>query len=198
MGSAGSNEHISSALYEPRGVTALLEVKDLSVDIPMAIGVLHAVRQISFTVNMGEILCPVGESGCGKSMTALAIMNLLPRRALRSASRLVFNGKEMMQLGEQEMADIRGHHMAMIFQDPMTSLNPVYTIGNQLMEVMVRHSRVSRSKAREREVFLLEKMGMTNASSRLKQYPDQLLGRFTPTRDDRHGSHVRTGADHRR
>ncbi len=154
----------------------LLEVDHLQVDIPIATGDLHAVRGIDFTVGQGETLGLVGESGCGKSMTALAIMNLLPKTARRQAARLAFSGQDLRDLKEREMADIRGDRMSMIFQEPMTSLNPSYTIGNQLMEAMLRHREVSRSEARKRAVFLLEKVGISAARSRLGQYPHQLSG----------------------
>ena len=157
-------------------MTHLLEVEDLHVDIPVPAGELHAVRRVSFTVQPGETLCLVGESGCGKSMTALAIMNLLPQVARRSAQVLSFSRKDLLWLSEREMADIRGDRMSMIFQEPMTSLNPSYTIGNQLMEALLRHRQGSRSAARKRAVFLLEKVGISAAKSRLGQYPHQLSG----------------------
>lgn len=161
---------------EGKRLNALLEVADLSVDIPVAAGELHAVRRISFAVQPGETICLVGESGCGKSMTALAIMDLLPRVARRSAKVLSFSRKSLLELSEREMADIRGDRMVMIFQEPMTSLNPSYTIGNQLMEVMFRHRGVGHREARQRAVFLLEKVGIRAAESRLNQYPHQLSG----------------------
>lgn len=154
----------------------LLEVEQLAVDIPTATGDLRAVRGISFSLNKGENLGIVGESGCGKSLTALAIMNLLPKSARRSARRLEFSGTNLMGLRDRQMADIRGNRIAMIFQDPMTSLNPAYTIGNQLMEAILRHRRITKSKAREQSVNLLEKTGITGAASRLGQYPHQLSG----------------------
>ena len=134
------------------------------------------VDDISFSIKAGETFVLLGESGCGKSMTALAVMNLLPRTARRKAARLVFSGKDLIDLKEREMADIRGDRMSMIFQEPMTSLNPSYTIGNQLMEAMLRHRPVGRSEARNRAVFLLEKVGISAAKSRLGQYPHQLSG----------------------
>jgi peptide/nickel transport system ATP-binding protein len=161
---------------EGKDRTPLLEVRDLSVDIPVAAGELHAVRKISFTVRSGETLCLVGESGCGKSMTALAVMNLLPQMARRSAGVLSFSRTDLLKLGERKMADIRGDRMAMIFQEPMTSLNPSYTIGNQLTEVLHRHRGAGRGEARERAVFLLEKVGIRAAESRMNQYPHQLSG----------------------
>jgi peptide/nickel transport system ATP-binding protein len=154
----------------------VLDVKGLHVDIPLAAGVLHPVRDVSFSVQRGQTYCLVGESGCGKSLTALAIMGLLPQRALRQAAGLTFEGKDISTAKEREMSDIRGQKMSMIFQEPMTSLNPSYTIGNQLEEALVRHKRVSRREARERAVFLLDKVGITAAASRLKQYPHQLSG----------------------
>ena len=121
---------------------ALLEVEKLAVDIPLAGGMLHPVRGVTFHVDAGETLAIVGESGCGKSLTALAIMGLLPKTAKRLAERLEFDGQALLALSERQMSDIRGDRMTMIFQDPMTSLNPSYTIGNQLAEAMRRHRRV--------------------------------------------------------
>jgi len=157
-------------------VTALLDVKGLSVDIPLSAGILHAVRNISFSVERGQTLSLVGESGCGKSLSVLAVMNLLPKKATWRAEQLLFDGRDLTSVNERNMADIRGSKMAMIFQEPMTSLNPCYTIGNQLEEAMLRHQKVPRREARDRAVFLLEKVGITAAGSRLKQYPHQLSG----------------------
>jgi peptide/nickel transport system ATP-binding protein len=157
-------------------MTALLEVRDLVVDIPLAAGMLHPVRNVTFSVERGETLCIVGESGCGKSLTALALMGLLPRRAKRAAAKLVLDGIDLLRATDGELSDLRGSRMAMIFQEPMTSLNPAYTIGNQLEEMLIRHRRASHAAARERAVFLLEKVGITAAASRLSQYPHQLSG----------------------
>ncbi len=154
----------------------LLEVKDLQVDLAIPAGTLNAVRKISFSVSRGETLALVGESGCGKSLTAMAIMNLLPRQARCQAAVLSFEGDDLRSFSQKQMADIRGRKMAMIFQEPMTSLNPCYTIGNQLEEAQLRHQKVSRQEARDRAVYLLEKVGITAAGSRLKQYPHQLSG----------------------
>ncbi len=133
-------------------------------------------RGVSFAVERGETLSIVGESGCGKSLTSLAVMNLLPRRARRTARRLAFDGSDLLKLGERAMSDLRGNSVAMIFQEPMTSLNPAFTIGNQLAEALRRHRRVSQAQARERAVFLLEKVGISAAGERLAQYPHQLSG----------------------
>ena len=131
-------------------MSTVLEVQELSVDIPVSAGLLHPVQGVSFTVNRGETLCIVGESGCGKSLTALAIMDLLPSSARRLATHVVLDGEDILDASERRMSDIRGNKMAMIFQEPMTSLNPAYTIGNQLEEALLRHRRVSHQEARER------------------------------------------------
>jgi peptide/nickel transport system ATP-binding protein len=157
-------------------VSAVLEVAGLTVDIPVAAGDLHAVRGIDFTVEKGETLCIVGESGCGKSLTSLSIMGLLPSRARVSAKTMSFNGVPLLSMAERDLSDIRGDRMAMIFQEPMTSLNPAYSIGNQLMEPLIRHRNASKDEARKRAIFLLEKVGITAAESRLNQFPHQLSG----------------------
>lgn len=154
----------------------ILEVENLTVDIPVPGGILHAVQGTSFHVDRGETLCIVGESGCGKSLTSLALMDLLPKKATRGATKMELDGFNILDIGERRMSDIRGDRMGMIFQEPMTSLNPSYTIGNQLEEAFLRHRNVSRDEARDRAVFLLEKVGITAARSRLRQYPHQLSG----------------------
>jgi len=157
-------------------LSPLLEICGLSVDIALDDAELHAVRGVGFRLERGETLCLVGESGCGKSLTLLAIMGLLPASASRSARILSLDGRDLRGLSESEMSDLRGERIAMIFQEPMTSLNPVYTIGNQLEEALMRHQKVSSTAARDRAVFLLEKVGIPAAARRLKQYPHQLSG----------------------
>ncbi|HUN46883.1 MAG TPA: ATP-binding cassette domain-containing protein, partial [Stellaceae bacterium] len=112
-------------------MTTLLEIEGLAVDIPLATGTLHAVRDVSLGLERGETLCLVGESGSGKSLTALSIMGLLPRRAIRRARRLALLGEDLANAPERRMSELRGDRMAMVFQEPMTALNPAYTIGNQ-------------------------------------------------------------------
>jgi peptide/nickel transport system ATP-binding protein len=156
---------------------ALVEVKDLRVDIPLPGGVLHPVRGVDFTLERGETLGIVGESGSGKSLTALALMGLAPARAQVRAGALRLGDRDLLGMGPHEMArSVRGSRMAMIFQEPMTSLNPVYTIGRQLTETMLLHRPVSALEATERAIRLLERVGITGAAGRLGQYPHQLSG----------------------
>ena len=154
----------------------VLDVQDLRVDIDTPRGPLHAVRGVSFQVRRGETLCLVGESGCGKSMTSLAIMGLLPRAARRSTTRLAVLDEDLSRAGRRRVNALRGNKMAMIFQEPMTALNPAYTIGEQLAEHYRHHRRASAGQARERAVELLEKVGIASAGQRLGQYPHQLSG----------------------
>ncbi len=153
-----------------------LEVEKLSVEIEVPAGRLHAVSDVDLHIVRGETLCIVGESGCGKTITALGIMGLLPRRARMRAERLALEGRDLLAMKRSELGALRGDRMAMIFQDPMTSLNPVYTVGNQMAEIYVRHGKGGHREARERAEYLLNKVGITAAKSRLGQYPHQLSG----------------------
>src|SRR3954463_1432166 len=135
----------------------LLTVDNLHVRIGPRGSQTHAVRGLSFSIARGETLSIVGESGCGKSMTSLAVMGLLPRTARRDADGIWLEGTRIDALSERAMSDLRGARMAMIFQEPMTALNPVYTIGSQLAETYRRHRSASRREARDRAVHLLEK-----------------------------------------
>jgi peptide/nickel transport system ATP-binding protein len=154
----------------------ILAVEGLSVDISTAAGPLHAVRDVSFSIGRGESVCLVGESGCGKSMTSLAIMGLLPPAARRRARRLAFAGEDLTRLSGRRLNALRGDRIAMIFQEPMTALNPAYSIGDQLTEVHRRHKRSTQAQAQDRAVYLLEKVGIAAAARRLGQYPHQLSG----------------------
>ena len=157
-------------------MTTLLEIEGLAVDIPLATGTLHAVRDVSLGLERGETLCLVGESGSGKSLTALSIMGLLPRRAIRRARRLALLGEDLANAPERRMSELRGDRMAMVFQEPMTALNPAYTIGNQMVETIARHRHMSARAARERVVEFLDHVGIPAAGARLGQYPHQLSG----------------------
>ena len=154
-------------------MSALLEVEQLEVSFG---GRVSAVRGASLAVERGETHCLVGESGCGKSVTALAVMNLLARGARRSARRLVFEGQDLQGLSDSGMAHLRGNAMAMIFQEPMTSLNPAYTVGSQMTEVLRRHRQASQRVASDRAADLLARVGITAPGLRLGQFPHQLSG----------------------
>ena len=154
-------------------MSALLEVDRLEVSFG---GRTAAVRGASLTVERGETHCLVGESGCGKSVTALAVMNLLARGARRQAERLTFEGQDLLRLSDSGMAHLRGNQMAMIFQEPMTSLNPAYTVGSQMTEVLRRHRHASQRAATDRAADLLARVGITAPGLRLGQFPHQLSG----------------------
>ena len=154
----------------------VLEVRGLHVDIPTAAGTLHPVRDVSFQVRRRETLCLVGESGCGKSMTSLAVMDLLPQRAIRRATTLRFLGEDIERASHRRVNELRGNRMAMVFQEPMMALNPAYTIGEQLTEHYRHHRKASLADARARAVELLGKVGIASAAQRLRQYPHQLSG----------------------
>jgi peptide/nickel transport system ATP-binding protein len=154
----------------------LLSVRNLTLNIPVGGGTLRAVRGIDFDLRRGETLCIVGESGSGKSLTSLALMGLLGKTIDRTADRMAFDGTDLLQADTGTMRGLRGARMSMIFQEPMTSLNPAYTIGDQLTEALLLHKSVSREAARARAVELLEKVGITGAANRLGQYPHQLSG----------------------
>ncbi|HVS86517.1 MAG TPA: ABC transporter ATP-binding protein [Gaiellaceae bacterium] len=156
---------------------ALLEVSDLRTYFGTRRGEVHAVDGVSFSVEKGKTLGIVGESGCGKSVTALSIMGLLPTPPARLVSGTIsFDGRELTELSQRELEDVRGRQIAMIFQDPMTSLNPTLTIGTQLTETMTRHLGVSKSDARKRAAELLEEVHIPNARQRLDDYPHRYSG----------------------
>ncbi|HET6306421.1 MAG TPA: ABC transporter ATP-binding protein [Rhodopila sp.] len=136
----------------------------------------EAVRGVSLEVHRGETHCLVGESGCGKSISALSVMNLLPRGATRTADHMRFHDQDLLALPDRAMARLRGDKIAMIFQEPMTSLNPAYTIGSQMAEVFRRHRGATRPQALARAEELLTRVGITAPGMRLGQYPHQLSG----------------------
>ena len=163
----------------------------MRVDLPVPAGTLHAVQGVSFHVDRGETLCIVGESGLRQDADRARRHGPAARHAPGAPQRASeLEGADLARIGERAMSDIRGNRMAMIFQEPMTSLNPAYTIGNQLEEALLRHRRVSRRQARERAVHLLDRVGITAAASRLEAVSAPALGRPAPARDDRHGADV--------
>ncbi len=155
----------------------LLEVQDLHVQFDTSRGVVRAVDGISYTVNRGEVVAIVGESGCGKSVSSLAIMRLLAKKTGRVTSgRILFDGRNLLELSEEEMRERRGRDISMIFQEPMTSLNPVMSIGQQIMEPLFIHLKMSEDQARARALELLRLVGITDGERRLEQYPHHLSG----------------------
>ncbi len=155
----------------------LLCVKNLKTQFSTRKGTVVAVDDVSFDVQKGEILGIVGESGCGKSVTSLSIMRLLPTMGeVCQGSSILLEGQELTQLSEAQMCEMRGNRIAMIFQDPMTSLNPVMTIGRQLTEPLMIHQGMSKADAWQHAVTMLEKVGITAPKQRMKEYPHQFSG----------------------
>ncbi len=155
----------------------LLSIEDLHVHFVTSRGVVRAVEGVSYQVRKGEIVAVVGESGCGKSVTSLSVMRLLAQPAGRVvAGRIMFEGRDLLTFGDEEMRAIRGRDIAMIFQEPMTSLNPVLSIGLQIMEPLTIHLGMSETQARARAVELMTMVGITDPERRLDQYPHQLSG----------------------
>ncbi|MBR1585652.1 MAG: ABC transporter ATP-binding protein [Clostridia bacterium] len=154
----------------------LLSIRDLNIAFRQGKGLSPAASGVSFSVRPGEILCVVGESGSGKSITALSVLGLLSRQGKVTGGEILFEGKNLLALGEQEMDQIRGAGIAMIFQDIMYSLNPVFTIGSQMVEGMRRHLNLSKEDARREAVALLERTGIRDAGQVMKKYPHMLSG----------------------
>jgi oligopeptide transport system ATP-binding protein len=156
---------------------SLLQVRDLRVEFSSSSGRVHAVNGVSFDVQAHELLGIVGESGCGKSVTSLALLRLLPKPAGRiTGGTVTFDGIDLLNLNDEAMRDLRGRQVAMIFQDPMTSLNPVTTIGEQLVEVVQAHTKLRRKAAEQKAIETLELVGLPNAKDRLKNFPHQFSG----------------------
>ena len=154
---------------------ALLDVENLDVSLSTAMGPARAVRGLNISLEKGETLGIVGESGCGKSMTALALMGLLPDNGTTEGT-ISLQGEDLLLKSEKEMCQIRGNRMAMIFQEPMTSLNPVHTVGRQIMEPLRLHRGLSKSEAFKETIGLMERVGIPNPSERVHNYPHQLSG----------------------
>jgi oligopeptide/dipeptide ABC transporter ATP-binding protein len=155
---------------------ALLHVQGLRTHFFTNDGVVRAVDGVDLSVRQGETLGLVGESGCGKSITALTVMRLLSRPGRAVAGRVIFNGRNLLELSEEEMEDVRGNDIAMIFQEPMTSLNPVFRVGDQIGEALQRHLGVSRDEAGDRVVDLFTTVGIPSPERRVREYPHQMSG----------------------
>lgn len=155
----------------------LLSIEDLRVSFHTYAGEVHAVRGVSYSVNRGQCLAVVGESGCGKTVTAQAVMRLTPIPPGEiKGGRIVFNGKEILKLSEKQMQSVRGREIGMIFQDPMTGLNPTMTVGGQIAEALRKHKRLPKSGAWERAVEMLNMVEIPNPQVRASQYPHQFSG----------------------
>ena len=154
----------------------LLDIRDLKTYFFTDKGVLKAVDGISFCLNKGQTLALVGESGCGKSVTALSLLRLVPEPGRISAGEIIFSGDDILQLSENEMRRIRGNQISMVFQEPMTALNPVLRVGEQIAEVLRLHKGLSRPAALTESASLLEKVGVPEPEQRLHDYPHQLSG----------------------
>ncbi|MQA96252.1 MAG: ATP-binding cassette domain-containing protein [Streptosporangiales bacterium] len=166
---------MTGARTAPNGDGPLLDITGLAVDFDTEDGVVHAVKGVDLSLGAGEILALCGESGCGKSVTAMSIPGLLPRGARISGS-VKLEGRELTTLPARALRDVRGKEISMVFQEPMTSLNPSFTVGYQLGEVLRRHEGMSRGQARARSVELLDLVGIPAPDRRIKEYPHQLSG----------------------
>jgi oligopeptide/dipeptide ABC transporter ATP-binding protein len=157
-------------------MTHLLEVKNLRTHFPTRGGLVRAVDGISFHLDRGELLGLVGESGCGKSMTALSVMRLIAPPGKIVEGEILFQGSDLLKLSDSQMRQMRGDDIAMIFQDPMTSLNPVYTVGEQIAEALRLHRKLSRKQARQATIEAMREVSIPDPSRRLDDYPHQLSG----------------------
>ncbi|HAI85713.1 MAG TPA: dipeptide ABC transporter ATP-binding protein DppD, partial [Firmicutes bacterium] len=155
----------------------LLVVEDLTTRFQTENGTITAVDGVSFSIGAGETLGLVGESGCGKSMTSLSVMRLVPSPpGAIEGGKVLFEGRDILMLPEPEMRRMRGRDMAMVFQEPMTSLNPVFTVGEQIMETIMHHDHVSRRDAQERAIEMLRKVGIPSPERRVRDFPHEMSG----------------------
>ena len=154
----------------------LLEVKDLKVSFRTEDGVVRAVDGVSFAVDEGEVLGIVGESGSGKSVTMMSVLRLINDPNMRVEGEVIYKGRDLMKVHKDEMREVRGEEIAMIFQDPMTSLNPVYRVGDQIIEAILTHQAVGKAAARRRAIELLHQVGIPGPEERVDDYPHQFSG----------------------
>ena len=157
-------------------MTPLLSVEELRVEFATERGAARAVDGLSFSATAGETVCIVGESGCGKSVTALSIMGLLPRANATTSGRILFDGRDMLAMDERNLADLRGNRLAMIFQEPMTSLNPAFTVGSQLTEVLIRHRAMTAAAARLEALDMLRHVRIPAPEIRIDEFPHRMSG----------------------
>ena len=165
-----------TAIAEARSTTPVLSVENLTTSFLVDGAWKPVVRDISFQVAPGETVAIVGESGSGKSVTSLSIMRLLQKETSRVEGRVMMGGRNILDLPESEMRHVRGNDVAMIFQEPMTSLNPLFTIGDQISEALLCHSPMSKAEARAETIRLLEKVRIPSAASRFDEYPHRFSG----------------------
>jgi peptide/nickel transport system ATP-binding protein len=154
----------------------LIEVKGLKVQFATEDGIVHAVDGVDFELSRGEVLGIVGESGSGKSVTAMTLLGLTRDSNTRFEGEVLYKGRNVLDMSEDELGDVRGNEMSMIFQDPMTSLNPVYTVGTQIAEAIRVHERADKNTARRRAIDLLKQVGIPNADERVDNYPHEFSG----------------------
>lgn len=155
----------------------LMDVKDLRVSFDTYAGEVQAVRGVSFYVNKGEAVAIVGESGCGKSVTAQSTMQLIPMPPGRiKEGSVMFNGKDLTKFTDKQMESVRGSEISMIFQDPMTSLNPTMKVGKQIMEGLIKHQKMSKADAKKKSIEMLDVVGIPNPDKRVEQYPHEFSG----------------------
>ena len=160
----------------------LLEVKDLKVSFRTEDGVVRAVDGVSFTVDQGEVLGIVGESGSGKSVTMLSVLRLINDPNMQVEGEVIYKGRDLMKLHKDEMQEVRGDEIAMIFQDPMTSLNPVYRVGDQIVEAILTHQDVGKPAAKSSAIELLHQVGIPSAEARVDDFPPEFSGGKSSTR----------------
>lgn len=156
---------------------SLLEVKQLRASIKSKRGYIHAIEDISLSLDEGEILGIVGESGCGKSMTALSILRLISTPPVEiTGGEILYRGEDLLKMNKSQLRSIRGNKISMIFQEPMTSLNPVYTVGNQIIEAIRLHQKLKKRECWEKGIEMLRMVGIPAPEQRMKEYPHQLSG----------------------
>ncbi len=177
---------------------ALLEIDQLQTHFRTPDGINRAVDGVSFQIEAGQTLAVVGESGCGKSVTAMSILRLIPEPPGKMAGQIRFQGRDLLECSRREMRQIRGNEISMIFQEPMTSLNPVLTVGRQIGETLRLHQNMSNSQAMARAVEMLTLVGIPEPARRVTRIPAPAVGRHAPARDDRHRARLLAQAADRR